>query len=41
MKKLAVFLMAMAISLALVSCGAKPDKALTLSGDAADLAEAV
>ncbi|MBQ2706755.1 MAG: hypothetical protein IJF67_00720, partial [Clostridia bacterium] len=38
MKKLTIFL---ALMLALASCGAKPDKSVTISGDAADLADTV
>ena len=38
MKKLAIFL---ALMLTLASCGAKPDKSVTTSGEAADLADAV
>ena len=38
MKKLAIFL---ALMLVLASCGAKPDKSVTISGDAADLVDTV
>lgn len=38
MKKLTIFL---ALMLALASCGAKPDKSVTISGDAADLVDTV